>query len=197
MRKKIDLLVLALVVVSGFFAVRNAVAVGDLWHSLHYDPPKIISQIAEDAGMNDRGKQLFYRFSPQLVSQSELDAACSSDKLGCVEGTSLYILDHQTKGEYERSIVTSAHEMLHIAWSRMDEAELKRLETLLENELAMPNAAKIRAKLDGYPKEDRINEAHSFIGSEMRIVSPALEDHYGSYFSDRSKTTRAYIFSDK
>lgn len=197
MRKKIDILVLLFVLIGGTAALMNAVAIGDWWHAQRYDPPSDIEKIAEDAGMSELGIKYFYRFSPELVGQSVLDTYCDVEKLGCVEGTSLYILDFETEAEYRRSIVTASHEMLHVAWSRLSEEEISELETLLEEELALPHGAKINDQLEEYPESERINEAHSFIGSQLENIDAELETHYEQYFSDRSKSTQAYAFSKK
>lgn len=81
-RRLVDIILLLIVLVGGYFAVRNATAIGDWWHFLNYDPPEDIVEIAEDAGMNERGKRLFYRFSPTFVEQSRLDAECGDHALG-------------------------------------------------------------------------------------------------------------------
>lgn len=197
MRRKIDLLILFLVLAGGFVAARNAIAIGDWWHARSYQSSSDIQKIAQDAGMSETGEKLFYRFSPELISQEKLDTKCEVDKLGCVEGNSLYILEHDTEKQYLRSVVTAAHEMLHIAWSRLSFEKRYELELLIDRELATPKAQNIRERLQGYPEEERINEAHSFIGSELENISDKLESHYDLYFSDRTKSTRAYTFSAK
>lgn len=195
MRRKIDLVVLLAVLIAGFFALKNAQAIGDWWHAQRYDPPADIAKLAEDAGMSERGKQLFFRFSPQLVSEEQLAEICSGDKLGCVEGRSLYLLQFRNGEEYNRTIVSAAHEMLHVAYSRLLEQEKKRLEDLLDKELRKPTAAEVIKQLTAYPEADYFNEAHSFIGSEIPAVDAELEAHYRQYFADRLKTTEAFLRS--
>lgn len=195
MRRKIDLIVLLLVLVSGFLALKNARAIGDWWHAQRYDPPAEIAKLADDAGMNERGKKLFFRFSPQLLSEERLTEVCSGEKLGCVEGRFLYLLGFQTDEEYNRTIVSAAHEMLHVAYSRLSEEEIQRLEELLDAELQKPSTVEVVKQLAAYPEADYFNEAHSFIGSEIPAVQAELEEHYRQYFADRRKTTRAFLQS--
>jgi hypothetical protein len=197
MRKTIDLVILLLVVVGGFFAVRNAGAIGDWWHAQRYTPPTEIKQLAEDAGMSDTGKKLFYRFSPELVSRDELDPLCNVEKLGCVEGQSLSILAHETDAEDRRSGVTAAHEMLHVAYSRLDDEELEDIHKLLKEEVGASGTSTIAKKLQDYSEDDYYVEAYAYIGSELGSVSSELEMHYQNYFSDRNKTVEAYVFSAK
>jgi len=192
MRKKLDLLILLIVLVVGFFAARNAQAIGDWWHQQQYSPPTDIVQLADAAGMSETGRQLFYRFEPQIVSQSELDSLCSVEKLGCIEGRKIYLLQPANQTEANRTTVTAAHEMLHAAYSRLSSSEKQDLEPLLQAEMAKPAAASIAKELQGYDQADYYNEAHSFIGSELPGISAELESHYSRYFDDRAKTTAAY-----
>lgn len=192
MRRKVDLVILLLVLIAGVFAVKNAQAIGDWAHGLRYEPPTEIARLATDAGMSKEGKALFYRFSPQLVDQQTLDQKCDAEKLGCAEGRSIYILDYTNEEEYNRAVVTAAHEMLHVVYSRLNDAQRQALETQLTNELQAHTPGGIDEKLKTYPAEDYYNEAHSFVGSELEEVSPALERHYARYFTDRAKVTTAY-----
>ncbi|HSX29561.1 MAG TPA: hypothetical protein VLE73_03300 [Candidatus Saccharimonadales bacterium] len=192
MRKKIDLIILLLVLVAGVFAIKNAQAIGDWWHSVQYHPPADVAKLADDAGMSPEGKKLFYRFSPQLVDAATLGQKCGNEKLGCTEGQSIYMLQFKDDGEYNRTIVTAAHEMLHVAYSRLNPKEVAELDTQLKTELDGYGASVVADQLKGYSSDDYYNEAHSFIGSQLSDISPQLEQHYKRYFDDRHKTATAY-----
>ena len=197
MRRKIDVLILVLVLVAGFFAIKNAQTIGDRWHGMRYDPPAEVSTLATNAGMSDRGKQLFYRFSPQLVGQKELDQRCTVEKLGCAEGRTIYILNYLSEGQQNQSAVTAAHEMLHIAYTRLSDQEKSDLEPLLQAEVTSAHGANIAKKLQDYPQEGYYNEAHSYVGSELPDISDKLEQYYKQYFSNRSKSVDAYAESPR
>lgn len=192
MRRKIDLIVLLVILIIGVFGVKNAVAIGDWVFLKTHQPSEEIVKLAESAGMSDEGKRLFYRFSPELVDQADLDKYCDIEKLGCTDGNHIYILKASTQEDTDRNIVTAAHEMLHVAYSRLGQTEKDALEQQLNDELNSPNANSIKTKLKDYPQEDYYNEAHSFIGSEVGQISPQLEDHYRNYFNDRTLSTRSY-----
>lgn len=197
-RNKLDVLALLLVSIGGFLAVRHAVAIGDWLHGLVYRPPAAVVQLADAAGMNARGKELFYRFSPQLVSGSVLRQKCGSEKLGCTVGTHIYILDSHDPAQYNRDIVTAAHEMLHVAYSRLTLAGKQAVDADIKQELGSNDsrvALNIKASLESYPAADYYNEAHSYIGSELGDAGPALNQYYGRYFTDRAKTTQAFLNS--
>ncbi len=192
MRRKIDLVLLILVIIIGFFAIQNAIAIGDWWHRRTYTPSDEIQSLAEAAGLNETGQQLFFRFEPAVIPQEELDQKCTSNKLGCAEGQSIFILSYSNPKEYNQAIVTGAHEMLHVAYSRLSPDEQTEILTLLNAELGKPDSKPILSKLEGYPEIDYYNEAHSFIGTELENISTELENYYERYFSDRGKVMEAY-----
>lgn len=197
-RSKIDVLLLLLVGVAGFFVVKHAIAVGDWLHSLYYHPGPQIVRLADAAGMNDEGKKLFYRFSPQLVNASVLKRECGSDKLGCTAGRHIYILNSDDPAQYNRNIVTAAHEMLHVAYSRLDRTDKQSVDSAIDNLLASDGGrvvTGITEQLNTYDKADYYNEAHSYIGSELSDAGPALNTYYERYFDDRAKTTQAFLNS--
>ncbi len=191
-RIKIDFIILLLVFVVGFFVIKNVHTVGDYFWSFTHKPSTEMINIANGAGMNDTGKRLFLRLSPSLADQDSIKQLCGDKKLGCTVGRNIYILKNTNETEFNTTIVTAAHEMLHVAYSRLSSTEKDRLASLIDAELQRTDANKIKDKLSGYPAEDYYNEAHSYIGSELSNISPDLEQYYAKYFYNRSKSTQAY-----
>lgn len=192
MRKTVDYIILIAILLVGFFTIKNAHAIGDWSHSLTYDPPAEISKLADSASMSNKGKLLFYRFSPSLLSQTDLDTICGQEKLGCTEKHSIYILNYSDERELDQSTVTAAHEMLHVAYSRLNSSQKSKINKLLDAELEKSTGADIKDKLSGYPAADYYDEAHSFVGTEIATISPELNEHYKKYFDDRDKLIEAY-----
>jgi ribosomal protein L12E/L44/L45/RPP1/RPP2 len=195
MRKKIDLIILALVLIAGIFALQNAVAIGDWWHARAYEPPSEVVRLADDAGMSETGRQLFYRFSPQILDEAAIRRYCGGIKLGCIEGRHIYILHYETEQEYNRAVVTAAHEMLHVAYSRLDDEQLEKLLRDIDEQLDDYPDDSLLTKLEGYSQEEFYPEAHSFIGTESPTITAALTAHYKKYFDDRNAPVRAYRLS--
>ena len=197
-RRRIDVILLVVVLLVAELTVKNAVAISDWWHSVVYRPPAAVVQLANDAGMNSEGKKLFYRFSPQIVDANTLRDKCGTDKLGCTSGRSIYVLQAHNKLEYASNVVTAAHEMLHVAYSRLTSSQKQALTAETDKALAEstdPVVRSIREQLSTYSAEDYYNEAHSYIGSELGDAGPELNTYYMRYFSDRSKTTDQYLLS--
>lgn len=197
MRKKIDLLVLLLVLIAGLIAVKNAVAIGDWWHAQRYTPSTEVIELATQAGMSVEGRKLFYRFSPQITDELTITAECGQEKLGCAVGTVIYILAANNEAEQRRNVVTAAHEMLHVAYSRLSNSERDALSSRYSFALGQPGAVTVRKALEGYPAEDYDTEAHSFIGSELYLAGEELEAHYSRYFDERSKSIQAAHYSPR
>lgn len=197
MRKKIDLIALLIVIVVGLFAIHNAVALGDWWHAQRYVPSTEVIELANQAGMSAEGRKLFYRFSPQVVGSEVIEAECGQEKLGCAVGTSIYILKAEDEADQKRNAVTAAHEMLHVAYSRLSKERIAELSAMYAKALGMPGAADVRESLASYPPEDHDAEAHSFIGSELYYAGPELENHYKTYFDDRLKVVQAAHYAPR
>ncbi len=194
-RTIIDLLLLVIVVISGIFAILNAQSVGDWYHFLRYEPPDEIVQLAEKSGMNDTGKRLFYRFSPRYVDPPTLNEHCLKHTLGCTVGNSIYILEAGNPLEINRSAVTAAHEMLHVAYDRLPTADKEQLKIMLDKQIADLKSTKTVERFINLSDDEFHNEAHSYLGTEQLVLNPELEEHYSKYFSDRQKAVSAYKVS--
>lgn len=175
-----------------------------------YTPSSEIASFAERTSMNDTGKFYFYASQPSLEAAASFNEKCdrkeeSTAILGCYNGQYIYIYnvnDATLDGIRE---VTAAHEMLHAAYVRMNEKDKSRVNALIEEEYAKLKAnAEFSERMDFYARTEpgeRDNELHSIIATEVASISPALEQHYKTYFSDRSKvvalhTRYAKIFSE-
>lgn len=192
-RTKIDLAILAFVLIAGGIAAKNAPALGDYAHMLTYTPTAEVQQLAADAGMSSTGKRMFYRFSPELADKQRIRQLCGP-RLGCVEGRNIYILKGTTEAEYNTAVVTAAHEMLHVAYSRLDSSTRNDIDSQSRAALKGSSNRTIAGKIFLYMSrpERYINEAHSYLGTETDAISPRLESHYARYFSERSKVVAAH-----
>lgn len=192
MRKIIDIAILIFVLFFGFFAVKNAHTIGDRLHSLKYTAPAEIVKIADAASMTEKSKLMFYRFSPTLLSQYDLDFKCGVKKLGCTSNHSIYILNYNGDKELNQSSVTAAHEMLHVAYSRLSGSQKNKINKLIDSELEKPEASDIKDKLSGYSADDYYDEAHSFVGTELASISLELDEYYSKFFINRNKIITAF-----
>lgn len=191
-----DIIFVAALGVLLWWAAVNRVAVGDWVYFMHYHPSAKTVQVAAAAGLSPAGQRLFYRTDPQFVPHSVVDQACSVENLGCIDPKGrVYILDESNQPN--RTVVTAAHEMLHLAYRRLSNQAKQDLAPLLDQGIAM-NSTDIASELTGLTTaDDRRDEAHSLLGSEYRDLPPALERYYSQYFSDRSKVVQAEAASEQ
>lgn len=160
-----------------------------------YTPSPEIARIADDAGMNQKGKFYYYASHPSLDGSQHFNDECrrkeaGSAILGCYKAGRIYL--YHVKDERLRGVVevTAAHEMLHAVYERLSDAEKKQLEGLLANEEKKISDHEFAERMAYYRRAqpgEHYNELHSIIGTEFASISPELESHYSRYFYDRKK----------
>jgi hypothetical protein len=164
---------------------------GDWVFFLRYSPTAETAQVATDAGLSDAGRHLFYRTDPQFVSKAAIVAECDIERLGCITARGqVFILD--AADQHDQTVVTAAHEMLHLAYRRLPQAKKDELAPLLDRAIDenLQNGLTDELKDETSP-EDRRDEAHSLLGTEYEDLPTELEQYYSQYFSDRSKVVAA------
>jgi hypothetical protein len=174
-----------------WWAAVNRVQIGDWLFFLHYQPSPAVTAISQDAGLSAAGQKLLYRGDPQFDDKATVTQVCGDGDIGCLTPTGqIIVLDEQNR--HDRSVVTSAHEMLHLAYRRLSGRQKDDLKPLLDQAIQMNAGTNINAELTGAgDTDDRYDEAHSVLGSEYKRLPPDLEKYYRRYFSDRSKDTTA------
>lgn len=176
------------------FSLANPYAIRDWVVLRNYTPPAEVERLADVTAMSEEGRRLFYVYDPRIESASEFNTHCTvaeeSIVLGCYNGRYIYlfdITDERLKGVEE---VTAAHEMLHAAYDRLDEQEKARVDQLTAKALQKITNERIQNVVKSYRSRDPSvvpNELHSILGTEVRSLSPELEQYYAQYFTDRTK----------
>jgi hypothetical protein len=190
--------VLFLVVGLGLAAF-NRQHIRDWWTLRSYQPSTQVSQLATNAGFNNEGRRLFYISNPQFVSQADLDQTCSPENLGCIKPNGqIFLLQVSPVESQDDLVVTAAHEMLHQAYRRLSNTEKATLAKLSEAYLASSDNDSLKTEMAGITDPDeRADELHSILGSEILDLPSGLIEHYDRYFSDRSLSTKAYDQTQK
>lgn len=189
--------VLGAVALGAVLVMLNRQFLVDQWSVWTFESTSTIETYVDRSTMTDHGEFLFKASKPDVAAAAEFNAVCSnleegSGVLGCYIGSSktitlFDITDDRLDGMEE---VVASHEMLHAAWDRMSEDEHDRLGLMLEAESAkLSGDADFVARMELYARTEpgeRLNELHSIIGTEIAELSPALEQYYAQYFSDRA-----------
>ena len=161
---------------------------------LTYQPPSEIARLATTTTMTDTARRLFYVNQPTIETRKSSLNLCKSSEhtivLGCYvvrKGIFLQAVpDPRLQGVME---VTAAHEMLHVAYQRMSLFEQSQLNKQLQavlKQLQNPRILKLVSTYNDQDPRSVDNELHSILGTEVRNLSPELEAHYRTYFTDRS-----------
>lgn len=157
--------------------------------------PNVV-EVGKRAGLNDTGQFYVTASRTELSQREEFNRACGSLQtektvvLGCYKNPEkrIYVYDvsdSQLDGVKETSL---AHEMLHAAYDRLNSSEKDRINQLLEEEAKKIADHRLLDIIKHYKQAEPkavVNELHSIVGTELKVVSPELEQYYARYFSNR------------
>ena len=158
-----------------------------------------IKDIANNSGFNVHGKAMFYQADPELVSADTINQKCPQEdqtvaEFGCYIGKEkkMYILEVPDSNYKEIEYTTAAHEVLHIAWSKLSSTEREKTSIALKKIYEDQTNTSYKILHDALaPYGDDpiiiINELHSFMGSEFSdtIIGSDLTNYYKKYFDNR------------
>jgi len=182
----------------GYWVATNHQWVSDRAIALQFEPSADIRAYATQATMTPEAEVYYYASRPEMVPAVEFDRFCSREEpgigvLGCYKlgEKRIYLYDVTDERLSAMEPVIAAHEMLHAVWDRFSEAKKDRLGVLLEDAFAaLPADHPLIERIATYEEKDpqsRIPELYALLGTEASDLPGALEDHYGLYFSDRSR----------
>lgn len=189
-------------VLAAIFALFNIDAITDYYTVQAYDGDGRLVAMADQAGLNLNGKAMFLSKSPELVNANQLYEHCPRENgaLGCYvpDEDKVYILNLTSQPYSKAMPSTVAHETLHVAWGEMSSDQRSEISTELKSHLKQEKdkyTKLVKKSLADYEKSDdvQINEAHSFIGSQLfeRNTSDVLNHHFREYFSNRDKSAQS------
>lgn len=201
MVKKLFQIGLLAVVIVAFI---QSQAIADWWRLRNYEPSAQVVSISQRVGFSKEARRLFYLSDPQLNNKAEFNSNCPTvehaNVLGCYVTSGIlnqgriYMLavDQAELDGVEE--VTAAHELLHAAYQRLPVSERESLDGLLTADFARFASADLKRKVGLYGADSalRLNELHSFLGTETSQLSPQLEEYYSRYFEDRSRVVALY-----
>lgn len=184
----------------------NSQRVADQLTVWDFEPTSAISRYVERSTFTEYGEFLFRASRPNVLGGEEFEGACGGRHegvgiLGCYHPATrlitLYdVTDPRLDGMEE---VTASHEMLHAAWHRLSDSERERVGVLLEAEAeSLAGDGAFAARMKFYARTEpgeRRNELHSIIATEIADVSPALEEYFSLYFTDRQSIVHLHVVS--
>ncbi|OYW85152.1 hypothetical protein B7Z17_02840, partial [Candidatus Saccharibacteria bacterium 32-49-10] len=187
LRKTVSWLALLAILAAGLWLVVNQQTVSDYVAFSTYTPTTEVAQIATDSGMSDKGRFYFYSSHPQIADASAFNKYCERKEqnnpiLGCYiyPDHKLYIYDVSEPGLAGIKDVTAAHEMLHAAYARLDQATKDWLSPRLEEAYSRLKTDNLAKRMTYYASAEpgaRENELHSILPTEFSDLGKDLNDY--------------------
>ncbi len=194
-KKSLSVAALLLLIASPVIVLVERQNLYDWWKLRNYTASPEVEALARNTTMDPLAKKIFFVAHPELQQSTDFRASCTVIEqtivLGCYRtgsGIFLYnVNDPRLNGVLE---VTSAHEMLHAAYERLNFKEKDRINKLTAAAYASLTDDRIKKNVEAYRSRDQSivpNELHSILGTEVRNLPPELENYYKKYFTDRGK----------
>lgn len=186
------ILILALIV-----ALINRDALLEHFRVMNYTPSEEMGRILGDLSLTDKGEYIFKASQPILSGRGEFNAHCRTDLsveaavLGCYADGDIFVYDIESKELDGIRELTTAHELLHAVWARMNESERRALAEDLDRVLE-DNREILGAEIAEYETGEKQEELYVRAGTEVAKLSDKLEKHYAEIFKDQDKIVGFY-----
>lgn len=191
---------LLLVLISGglVFAFMHKQEINDHFAAERFEASTEVLSLTDRLDLTEAGRRIFWASEPTLDASQLFNDRCAqvdhSEEghiLGCFAADRIHLFgvtDERLDGIVE---VTAAHELLHAAFARMGDAErsslAKKLNSLYAELAAEDPALEERMSVySGLSKIGFANELHSVLGTEQRELPEWLDEHYATWFENRS-----------
>ncbi len=184
----------ALLLLSVIVAIMQRQQLYDWYILRSYEPPSEIVELAEESGMSEYAKRIFFVNRPSIEDSETFNSYCRQNEytivLGCYIGgqSGIHIFEIKDQQLYGIKQVTAAHEMLHAGYDRLSSKERSWINELLLRFYDELNDERIRKNVETYRANNPDivpNELHSILATEVRVLTPELEQYYSRYFTDR------------
>jgi hypothetical protein len=161
-------------------------------------PSADVVQLADDAGMTDAARAIFYAAQPEIDADHQVFnqncqtlATSRTAELGCFTSAGrIFILKISDPRLSSEMVVVAVHEMLHAAYEQLSPAQQASVNALIEKQVLKIRDAKLAERLMLYSQTEpgqQDNELHSILGSEYAPLSSELEQYYSQYFTNRTQ----------
>lgn len=156
------------------------------------DPPSVeVEQLADELTLTESGRRVLFATRPQIEDARDFETHCPVEAevvLGCYYRGRIYVYDVTDERLAGTVQSTTAHELLHAVYARMEPDEQTRIDALVADYVAtVPSDDDILAIVETYPAAQRADEWHSRLATSFASLPDALEQHYAQVFADRQR----------
>ncbi len=166
----------------------------------HADPA--MAKLANEAGMSRKGKLVFLRADPKLVTDAQMQSACADNtaannsngfiEQGCYNTATHRIYLREMPGNlHELVVATASYEMLHPVYIDL---HTPALDAAIEANYKEISDKHLREQVANFAKTEpdaRDLELFSLLATGYSNLSDDLRAYYAPYFNDISKTVSA------
>ncbi len=192
------LIVILLLLSVGIIIIFNFQTIKDQILASSFEPSEEIGEIEENLELTNKGRTIFFASSPSIDGESSLKADCPSPNnvvtLGCFQDGKIHISKTDLTASEGLAETTSAHELLHAIWFRLDEKTQDELLTELED-FYESTSSEFKKTLDPYSNEEFSEELYVRSAIQLEKLPEKLETHYEEYFKNRRKIYDFYLKS--
>lgn len=182
------------------YGALNWLSIKDFISNLNYEPSVEIAQISEKLNLTNSAQQTFYSTRPEIQDAEKFNENCTnkfeqSAVLGCYKNDRIFVYDIKDEKLDGIKEATSAHEILHAVWARMNENERTKISEKLNAEYEKVKTPELEETMAAYARTEpgqHENELHSILATEFENLSPELEEYYRKIFNDRKKVFEFY-----
>jgi hypothetical protein len=182
---------------SGFWLVNNYRYLLDVYAKNTSSSNSTAAIYSKELELTEKGVLMLHGAYPEIKEKNSFNAECSPAQnvieLGCYKTgiNRIYVLDVNEPNLESIKEVTMAHELLHVAYSRLGSREKEKINKLLrEHLLLLEEDRELSERLKNYEISQpgsQNNELHSIFGTEYKNLSKELEEYYKKYFLNREK----------
>lgn len=193
----VNVVLLLLTIAASWLIVTKRQDITDWWRLQNYTPPSEIVAIANETGMNQHARNLFYVSDPKVQDREAFNFNCNTTAergrvLGCYTHQNIFLFNVTDPRLAGVKQVTAVHEMLHAAYERLDQQTRTWVDGLINAQAkALSGDKHLQDLIALYQKTEpgeELNELHSILATEYQVLNPELEGYYQRYFgADRGK----------
>ena len=174
----------------------NFETIKDFIVGLNYRPSSEMAKIRDSLNLTAKGARIFNAAMPELMERTEFNNLCRESEsetaiLGCYREDRVYIyniVDEELKGIRE---LTSAHELLHAVYHRLNPEEKTKYTEIL-NQVYEENKATLGEEIDLYDDAQKQEELYVREGTEIKNLPEILENHYREIFENQDQIVDYY-----
>ena len=195
-KQQAKIILLTITILLAIYAIITFTDIKDIARNIFYQAPAEVSELTNKLPFTDKAKTIFYATRPALESRDDFNQHCDSHDvdisvLGCYTDGKIYLYNVNSAELPNVVESTATHELLHAAWERLNFFEKSTIEAELEK-IYQSHKELLSGDLELYALEDRMDELHSRVGTEIANLPASLEHHYAKYFTDQDAVVALY-----